>query len=145
MMRFWGGGVGHKSICKATDYFLQDRFCDDNVDLRNKDDENLEGVEEPSAAQLGSIENMESDEKIADDSEEEEEEEEGAENNEEEDTDAARDDGSDDRYADPWIYSMLYSIQNARTLTIKDWVSPCWYQITWHHAMLLSHCAMIQT
>ena len=108
MMCFQGGGVGHKSVHQATNYFLQDRFHDDNIDLRNEDDENLEGIEEHSAGTwLGSIENVsESDEEIADDEEDEEDEEEGAENDEEEDMDATSDDSSDDGYADPWTHSM---------------------------------------
>lgn len=40
-MRFRGGGVGHKSVRKATDYFKKDRFPEelvDDVELEQEDD-----------------------------------------------------------------------------------------------------------
>ena len=100
MMRFRGGGVGHKSVQKATDYFLQDRFPDDNVDLNIEDDEDVEGVEELSE-ELGSTENMadEIDEEVSDDEDDEENDVENDEEDEEADSDA-EDDGSDGGYAE---------------------------------------------
>ena len=104
-MRFRGGGVGHKSARKATDYFLQDRFPNefdgndsesdmlpDEVD----DDENLP-QEKPSEA-VQSVDD-ENDEEVTDD-EEREDGDEGDEDDKEEGSDVADDDDvSDDGYA----------------------------------------------
>jgi hypothetical protein len=74
MMHFQGGGVSHKSVQKATNYFLHNQFPDDIVDLDIEDNIILEGVEE-LLDELGSSENMddEIDEEISDNDKEDKE------------------------------------------------------------------------
>ncbi|KAG6882504.1 hypothetical protein C0992_011469, partial [Termitomyces sp. T32_za158] len=46
VMRFCGGGVGHKSICEATDIFLDDRHTTNVVPNHGEVEGEEDGVEE---------------------------------------------------------------------------------------------------
>jgi len=46
MMRFQGGGVGHKAVRAVTDYFLDDHDALDNAEEQGLEDANRESEEE---------------------------------------------------------------------------------------------------
>jgi len=46
MMHFWRGGIGHKAVCAATDYFLDDRDALDNTEEQGLEEANRKSEEE---------------------------------------------------------------------------------------------------
>ena len=65
MMHFWEGGVGHKSMREATDFFRKDQHCLDTPQREENisDEQNTEEQEETEDAD----EDPDSDEDIEDD------------------------------------------------------------------------------